>query len=297
MNADVMATSDTLDAFGKKLSEPKIWRKGDQRAPHKPLLLLYVLSNYKRGHGRLFDYGTEIHEPLLSLLEHYGPTRRQHEPTMPFWRLRGDGFWELENAELCSTTGSKEPPRRELFDHKVAGGFDVNHFALIDENRAVIDVLATQILEKHFPVGIQQTLADELGFDIVLSLKQRDPAFRLNVLRAYNYRCAICGFDMRHDNAPIALEAAHIRWKQFNGPCEVPNGLALCAIHHNAFDRGAIGLDSDMRVVVSEGVNGNGMVQKLFWDFAGEEIELPKAAENYPREAFVEWHRREVFRG
>ncbi|MDI8841686.1 ACP phosphodiesterase, partial [Salmonella enterica subsp. enterica serovar Anatum] len=41
----------------------------------------------------------------------------------------------------------------------------------------------------------------------------------------------------------IALEAAHIRWKQHHGPCEVPNGLALCAIHHKAFDRGSIGLD------------------------------------------------------
>lgn len=24
-------------------------------------------------------------------------------PDMPFWRLKGDGFWELQNAELCST--------------------------------------------------------------------------------------------------------------------------------------------------------------------------------------------------
>lgn len=33
-----------------------IWRKGEQRAPHKPLLLLYVLSQYQRGHARMFDY-------------------------------------------------------------------------------------------------------------------------------------------------------------------------------------------------------------------------------------------------
>ncbi|MQJ50532.1 HNH endonuclease, partial [Escherichia coli] len=52
------------------------------------------------------------------------------------------------------------------------------------------------------------------------------------VLRAYNYECAICGFNMRHDNTSVALEAAHIKWKQYGGPCEIPNGLALCAIHH-----------------------------------------------------------------
>lgn len=42
----------------------------------------------------------------------------------------------------------------------------------------------------------------------------------------------------RHDNASVGLEAAHIKWKQFGGPCEIPNGLALCAIHHKAFDKG-----------------------------------------------------------
>lgn len=97
-----------------------------------------------------------------------------------------------------------------------------------------------------------------MGFDIRTSLRQRDPKFRRAVLRAYNYQCAVCGFNMRHDNAPIALEAAHIRWKQHHGPCEVPNGSALCAIHHKAFDRGSIGTDENSRVVVSDAVNGGG---------------------------------------
>lgn len=52
-----------------------------------------------------------------------------------------------------------------------------------------------------------------------------------------------------------------------------------------------------MRVVVSDAVNGGGVVQRLFWDFAGKEIALPQMKENYPGERFVEWHKREVFRG
>lgn len=80
------------------ISNITIWRKGEQRAPHKPLLLLYVLSHYRQGHDRLFDYGSEIHEQLLDLLERYGPQRREQRPDMPFWRLKGDGFWELQNA-------------------------------------------------------------------------------------------------------------------------------------------------------------------------------------------------------
>ncbi|STV33784.1 restriction endonuclease [Klebsiella pneumoniae] len=95
-----------------------------------------------------------------------------------------------------------------------------------------------------------------MGFDLQQIRKERDPHFRQQVLRAYNYECAICGFNMRHDNTSVALEAAHIKWKQHGGPCEIPNGLALCAIHHKAFDKGSIGLDEDMRIQVSPAVNG-----------------------------------------
>lgn len=288
-----MTSSRTLQ---QAIADINIWRKGGQRAPHKPLLLLYVLAQYRQGHARLFDYDTEVRAQLHDLLERFGPQRREYRPDMPFWRLRGDGFWELENAELCSTAGSKQPPRCELIGHKVAGGFDAEHYALVKQNKTLIDSLAQQILEAHFPESIQEELADEMGFDIRLIRQQRDPKFRQQVLRAYNYRCAICGFDMRHDNASVALEAAHIKWKQLGGPCELPNGLALCAIHHKAFDKGSIGLDENMRVVVSEAVNGSGIVERLFWDFAGERIVLPQIKKNYPEDRFIEWHRREVFK-
>ncbi len=121
---------------------------------------------------------------------------------MPFWRLQGDGFWQLHNAELGSTAGSsRQPPGKELTEYHVAGGFDEQHYA----------TLAQQILEAHFTESIQEEIADELGFDLQQIRKQRDPLFRKNVLRAYNYQCAICGFNMRHDDTTVALEAAHIK--------------------------------------------------------------------------------------
>jgi len=181
--------------------------------------------------------------------------------------------------------------------YNVAGGFDEEHYLRLTKNKNLIGSLAQQILEAHFPESIQEEIADEMGFDIQQIRKVRDPLFRQQVLRAYNYECAICGFNMRHDNASVGLEAAHIKWKQHGGPCEIPNGLALCAIHHKAFDKGSIGLDENMQVLVSEAVNGSGIVGRLFWDFAGKQIALPMVKGNYPREGFVEWHRKEVFRG
>lgn len=106
-----MPSSKTLQ---QAIADITIWRKGEQRAPHKPLLLLHVLSQYQRGHSRMFDYASEVRDQLHNLLERFGPQRAQYRPDMPFWRLKGDGFWELQNAEHCSTTGSKQPPTKEL---------------------------------------------------------------------------------------------------------------------------------------------------------------------------------------
>lgn len=128
-----MASSKSLQ---QAIANIKIWHKGEQRAPHKPLLLLYVLAGYLNGHPRLFDYGTEIYEPLHSLLERFGPQRSQYRPDMPFWRLQGDGIWQLHNAERCSTAGSsRQPPVKELNEYHVAGGFDEQHYALVTGNK------------------------------------------------------------------------------------------------------------------------------------------------------------------
>lgn len=57
-----------INQLQNKIIDITIWKKGEQRAPHKPLLLLYALSKYKQGHARLFHYKTEIEGIPLELL-------------------------------------------------------------------------------------------------------------------------------------------------------------------------------------------------------------------------------------
>ncbi|QIQ21013.1 phosphorothioated DNA-binding restriction endonuclease [Zophobihabitans entericus] len=275
-----------------------IWKKGDQRAPHKPLLLLYVLSQYKQGHERLFDYGTEIQQPLLELLNSFGPDRKTHYPNMPFWRLKGDGFWQLNNAENCTDPKqeSKEPTSNRLIECGVQGGFDEQAYKLVINKPKQIDKLAQRILSELLPEGEQDRLANQLGFDLAEINRERNPKFRQTVLRAYNYQCAVCGYNLKQDCTPVGLEAAHVKWKQFGGPCEVDNGLALCSIHHSAFDMGAIGLNSGLKLLVSSGVNGNEIVDKLFWNFEGKSIFIPKEKKDWLQNKFVEWHHEQVFK-
>ena len=76
------------------------------------------------------------------------------------------------------------------------------------------------------------------------------PAFRARVMDAYRVRCAICA--LRHGNL---LDAAHITPDaQVRGTPEVSNGLALCKIHHAAFDSNVLGIRPDYVVQVATDV-------------------------------------------
>lgn len=65
--------------------------------------------------------------------------------------------------------------------------------------------------------------------------------FRGAVLRAYRTRCAVCSL-----REAALLQAAHIvDDRDPGGHATVVNGVALCAIHHLAYDRNLMGIDPD----------------------------------------------------
>ncbi|CDT81585.1 conserved hypothetical protein [Vibrio coralliirubri] len=275
------------------------WRRGDQRAPHKPLMLLYALSQYKQGHERLFQFEDEVDNQVKELLVQYGPSRKAYHPEYPFWRLANEKapFWELKNGEECIPRKSNTDPKKsELIKYNVMAGFDASSYQSLISNPELIEKIASKLIQDNFPDTLQEELFVRFGFEVDTSTKQRDPNFRKNVLRAYNYRCAVCGFDLTLDTVPVGIEAAHIKWKQYSGACEVSNGVALCSIHHKALDRGVITLDSELTVQVSPAVTGGNMVERLIWEFENKQISLPRDASLYPDDKMVEWHVREVFK-
>ena len=74
------------------------------------------------------------------------------------------------------------------------------------------------------------------------------------------------------------------------------NGLALCSLHHKAFDRGAVGVNTDLRIMISADLYGGEAAREWFIRFKGEELRRPHSAALLPHERFLAWHRREVFR-
>jgi putative restriction endonuclease len=126
--------------------------------------------------------------------------------------------------------------------------------------------------------------------------RPRDPAFRERVLKAYEYWCAVCGFDVRLGNVSIALDAAHIRWHQAGGPDVEGNGLALCVLHHKTFDLGAFTVREGV-VLVSDRAHGTAGFEEWLLAHHGRAVREPQRADWRPEPAHLEWHGREVFKG
>ena len=82
---------------------------------------------------------------------------------------------------------------------------------------------------------------------VTAAVRQRihQRAFRERVLDAYRRQCAFCRF--RHAEL---LDAAHIVPDAEQGEPTVANGLALCKLHHAAFDRYFLGVRPDYVVQV-----------------------------------------------
>lgn len=84
----------------------------------------------------------------------------------------------------------------------------------------------------------------------VVRQRLHQAGFRERVLAAYRRTCSICR--LRHDQL---LDAAHIIADgRPGGDPVVPNGLALCKLHHAAFDANILGIRPDLVVEVRRDV-------------------------------------------
>ncbi len=105
--------------------------------------------------------------------------------------------------------------------------------------------------------------------------------FRERVLRAYQEQCAMCR--LRH---PELLEAVHIiPDAEPSGDPIIKNGIALCNLHHTAFDRFVLGIRPDYVIQVREDIlrekDGPVLLHGL-QNLNDQKIQLPHSQENYP---------------
>ena len=118
--------------------------------------------------------------------------------------------------------------------------------------------------------------------------KFREYDFRGRVLSAYRDRCAMCGVQLQ------LIEAAHILPVAIDGSTdETSNGVALCCLHHRAFDRNLVSFDEEYDIQISQHATKLlGQCDRVggldsFRDNLREALLLPADKRDYPNPDFI----------
>jgi putative restriction endonuclease len=110
--------------------------------------------------------------------------------------------------------------------------------------------------------------------------------FRAAVLTAYSQRCAVCRLPRRE-----LLDAAHIvPDRDPRGVPHVTNGLALCKLHHGAYDANLMGVRPDLVIEVSRKLldeHDGPTLEHGLKGFDGRRMHVPRRVIDRPESDFL----------
>lgn len=116
--------------------------------------------------------------------------------------------------------------------------------------------------------------------------------FRENILKAYNYKCAITGQSI-WINDRVLLEAAHIIPYRDGGSFSVNNGIALSYEMHKMFDNGLFGfyydIDGQIKIKISQSQKIRDD-SKILQGLNNKPIAMPQDTKQYPSDVALQYN-------
>jgi putative restriction endonuclease len=290
-----------------KLAKLRHDKAGGDPAPHKPLLLLVILELAEQ--GLLPDYQLPLSPELaFRFCTYWGIVahRRKQRPDVryPFHHLKTARVWVPLGAD-----GRPSPDRLHTRSASLDGDFVTFARSPTYREQARRILIATYFepgerAALYELVGLPIPSADQIARDANYqspeqSAKQgREARFRINIVAAYNYTCALTGYRLATVSGGSIVDAAHIHQFADSRNNDPQNGLALCKNAHWLFDNGLWSLTDDYTVIVADGEFAeDGPDQMLLRAYAGSKIRLPKDARLWPSPRHLTWHREHQFRG
>jgi putative restriction endonuclease len=315
-------------AFSKLRSDVKrYWPTSTlHRAPHKPFLLLSIMDLI--ANNQINSNFFELNADLMDAFDLYWGKvigrERESNILMPFYHMASEGFWRLVPApgmgQAIASIGRIKSYRQF---NQVALGAKLNDdlFALLSmpDTR---DSLRRVLIETYFTPDVRSeiirvgritaesfeysrelidrlkgrfTLKEAPEVDETYLTESRSVAFRRIVVESYKHTCSFCRIRVLTPEGRTAVAAAHIvPWS--HGHNDDPrNGMALCGLHHWAFDQGLVTVGADYHIKVSPVVrleeNAAEAIQKL----DGEAIYLPADNILWPAKSALRWHMDNIF--
>ncbi len=299
----------------QKLAELRVDRSRGQRKPHKPLLMLCAIQRLLATRQSEVPYAA-LEDQLRPLLDLYAPpVKGEHHPELPYWHLQSDDVWEIPHASEMQRSVGGFPRMGAL---RASAGRIPRRFAqALLADPALAERVVQLLLDQHFEPSLHEDLRSAIdlgqgrtsqGNDAERVAepppegagssknqrsgeRARDSSFRDQVLAAYDYRCAVTGFQALLGGSAFCLEAAHVYWHSQGGPSTVDNGLALTPTLHKLLDHGAWSIDDERRVIVSRHFSGSDNALHELRSLHGRPLRAP--APGFPPLSLdsIRWHR------
>jgi putative restriction endonuclease len=276
-------------------------------APHKPLLLLVLCDMAERGElrNKELPLTPELAFRFCAMGKIVAHRRKQRpDIRYPFHHLKTNGFWSVLDEDGKPSTHRKltrlavmpsdflaclkdpiwrEKARRLL----IAKYFEPN------ERIALYELTGIPVPpEDQIQRDAQYKTPDEA------QNQGREVRFRLRIVAAYDYTCALTGYRLTTISGSTIVDAAHIHQFSDSRNNDPRNGLALCKNAHWLFDKGLWTINQDYRVIVATGQFAEDSPdQKGLRQYHGQKIRLPSETELWPNPIHFAWHRKHRFQG
>lgn len=276
-------------------------------APHKPLLLLTILSRMDDGVSLppVLPLTPELAFQFLTLGTVVAQRQTQRlDIRLPFHHLQSDGVW--------TALGRDGLPSTE-FRRTVAVCVDPDFATFVSNERNRTNAMRVLIRDYFLPleqIALRELLnlpADETdpmtpdGSHLVIeeaTQQGREARFRLRVVAAYNYTCALTSYRLNTITGATVVDAAHIHQFADSRNNDLQNGLALSKTAHWSFDQGLWSLTDDYRVLVArDHFAESGPSEFLLGGYADRLLTIPTNPTAAPNPDYIRWHREKVFEG
>lgn len=295
-----MSTAILCEKWLKVVSNLHVDRKGSI-APHKPLLLLVLAELAEQ--GKLTDKNLPLTGELVFRFLAYGTIVAERRSQrldihLPFYHMRSDGCWTPldENSQPTSE-------RRRA----VAAQLDETFLACLNDPDFRNQMRRILIVKYFVDAGERAALYQLVGLSVppdpivkedarlyeISRERGREARFRLTVVPAYNYTCALTSYRLVTVDSGSIVDAAHIHQFADSRNNHPRNGIALCKNAHWMFDEGLWSLDDEYRVLVAtRRFDESGAEAFLLSLRANSRILLPADPNYWPDKAHLAWHRK-----
>jgi putative restriction endonuclease len=281
---------------------------GNERfAPHKLLLLLCIFELAEQVQLET-GFLTLTPDLVLRFLSFWKVVvarwTTKSDVRMPFHHLGTQSFWKPLTKDL-------KPSNHRSLTEVVS--VESSFLAALND-KGFRDRARQVLVSTYFPPVEQIALCELTGIEVsvakILTEKVREEArayaqstardarFRIQVVSAYAFTCALTGYRLTSVSGSSIVDAAHIHERKNSRSDDPRNGLALSKNAHWMFDEGLWTMTDDLKVIVAENAFTDWSPEGFtLRNYHGRPLFFAPGVKLRPDLLYASWHREHQFQG